>query len=926
MQESILLSKNLTQTTKKLVASMSKKIENIEYLIKIEHHTVIEEDESYKKESQSVLNLKDKSDKELSETIEELNKKDKQIYETQKTNINYFHSEISKYDKIKTDMEKQIKQIESDLTNYKLTELKSYDNYNIINEDYLMTKSNVKRLKESNEALLAEIKQIESTYPNQFSFLFNELIQSKNNTQLDLKILSINKEIQSKEERKIIYAKDLDFKSKRLIENETQLALLSSENQFLQSENSIRNLEKQIEKYIAKDSLHFSSVKEIIYLYYHSKDYSQEDKINYAISKEIIALFKKLLNEIRLADSDLKQRTETEGTKLNNLKLSKSTKRNSGQISQMQIAFYALSHALNYHKDLIALVQKIIDKNEELSSVHFNDFFDDDYEKGLIDDLFSMIVLDLNREEAVNLKAILGVYFENVENKMKTIYYLNKQIESLKKYVEKDKNDIADLIAKMKFDEHELLQNKTELNQLNNELMLLNESIGAKSRFLKPQLEKLTVEDFERYLKANEAIIPKFNKKIKNKVLSVKKEEFIEQVIINHSAKKGRITECLEAIYSNQENIIQEKIVIRAIKPSVLKRKDEHAKDFHLVNSKYKEIDIIKDSIQELNKQIEEILAAQTESVIKEKKILQIQHNIPFYLNKVANTSEKIEGYNAQLEVMLRKYEKIKKHHEEKEAKLQHEVNELKERLSTLLSLDISNHNNNNNNQRPSISFPLGNIMIDEIAHVKTMPNNKQQLSQHQQDDNDDADTEILSKRSISSRFEFNDPFIQISLNNLSHLNSGLSLFKKLNQNPSVNSRIPVFNQKDSIEYPPERCGYAIRFFRISPNEEGIMIQNLKNNKTETRIPFESITGLMVDTSSRHVINRLKNNASNSLLTQGEYIQFTLVLKEGSVDIIAPNYSSYEYFQMGIAEIMKNKKKMKKLSKYINSNGDDIFI
>lgn len=906
MQESILLSQNLTPTTKKLVASLSKKIENIEYLIKIDHNKLKEDIDSYQKESFSVSNQKEKYDKELTRTIDELNQKEKQIYEIQKSNMNLFHSEIIKYDKIKLDMEDQIKQIESNITNLQLKELISYNNYHIINEDYQLTKVKSRKLKDDNEALFDEIKHLESTYPLQFSALLSELIQSKNNSQLNFKISAINKEIQNKEKRKSIYTQDLDFKSKRLIENETQLALLSSDNQFQQGENSIINLEKQIEKTLSTNNTYFTSIKDIIYLYYNSKDYSYETQISYQLLKDIIVSLNKLGNEIQMKANDLKQNSEIEGTKLKNMKYTKMTKQNSLKMNQMQKVFDLLANSFIYHKEIIALVDKLIKKYKTISSIHINDFYDTDFETGFINDLSSIINSDLNKEEVVNMKALLDVYFNNLNNKMKIIFYLNEQIASLKKHIEKDKNDISALISKMQFEDQELLVNKTELNHANNELLILNESIGTKSKLLKPQLDKLTVDDFEKYLKANEAIFPKFNSKIKNNVLLVKKEEFIEQVIINHSAKKGRMTECLEAIYLNQEIIIKDEIIIKTIEPIVLERQAKYDEDYSIINEKYKEIEIIRESIEKLNKEINNILEAQTESVIKEKKVLQIEYNIPFYVNKIANTSERIESLDYKLQLMLQEYEQNKHHHEEKEEKLQNEVSELKERLSKLLLLNPLSFNQT---QTPQ-SSPLEINDLDDFTQISKMSNDKQR------------DELLMSSKRSLPKIDPNDPFFQVSLNNLSHLTSGLLLYKKFNQNPSVNSKIPIFNLRDSNGYPPEKCGYTIRLFRINSNEEGIMVQNPKNNIVETKIPFESISGLMIDSSSKQIINRLKGNSNNSLLTNGEYIQFTLVLKKGSVEVIAPNYPSYNYFQMGIDEIVKNKKKLKQISKYINTSID----
>ena len=137
----------------------------------------------------------------------------------------------------------------------------------------------------------------------------------------------------------------------------------------------------------------------------------------------------------------------------------------------------------------------------------------------------------------------------------------------------------------------------------------------------------------------------------------------------------------------------------------------------------------------------------------------------------------------------------------------------------------------------------------------------------------------------------------------------GLSLFKKIG-NSTKN-----FNPKNAVEFPPENCGFKLRYFQLTGN----CIEVRKDKKVEMRIAVSELNKILINPQLKHAITKYKENIStrpNSHLLinkqkseeANEFVCFQLVLEKSCLDLIANNYMTYISFADGIEELLRYKK------------------
>ena len=134
----------------------------------------------------------------------------------------------------------------------------------------------------------------------------------------------------------------------------------------------------------------------------------------------------------------------------------------------------------------------------------------------------------------------------------------------------------------------------------------------------------------------------------------------------------------------------------------------------------------------------------------------------------------------------------------------------------------------------------------------------------------------------------------------------GIILYKKVNKNARN------FDFKNSKNFPPEKCGYIKRIFLYYSKNNLLIIKDMRLNAIETKINIENIKNIMLNPTTKNIIkNEKEKNNNYSILDKGPFIQFFLNLSEGNIDIIAPNYISYEQFFNFISLIKKYPKSIK---------------
>ena len=131
-----------------------------------------------------------------------------------------------------------------------------------------------------------------------------------------------------------------------------------------------------------------------------------------------------------------------------------------------------------------------------------------------------------------------------------------------------------------------------------------------------------------------------------------------------------------------------------------------------------------------------------------------------------------------------------------------------------------------------------------------------------------------------------------------------------------------IFDPFKSNENPPENCGYAMRLFKLNTEEITIEIKVTKSKHVETKIFLSSVKGILLSNPGKSIIKNKKNNSSKNIIDinkmlNSDYIPFFLLLDDGKLDLISPNYQTFLAFQNSIEELCNKKKNYSLILKYL---------
>ncbi len=168
----------IPQTTKK-ITNVSKKLENVEYLIRIEHKNKKQMEDKYSKEIQKLERNIEKLERELEKNLKEMNEKESNIFDIQKKKFEIFKLEIMKYDNIYNELEQNYKALENSITETKNEEDIAYNRTYMIFEDFLCHNQEVSNLKQKIKELKESLTGVEKTYPKEFEFLLEDIQMEK---------------------------------------------------------------------------------------------------------------------------------------------------------------------------------------------------------------------------------------------------------------------------------------------------------------------------------------------------------------------------------------------------------------------------------------------------------------------------------------------------------------------------------------------------------------------------------------------------------------------------------------------------------------------------------------------------------------------------------------------------------------------------
>ena len=175
----------------------NKKLENVEFLIKIEEKNKKEIIERYEKQIDKVEKLLYKQDKELKGQIDELNENEQKIYQIQKLKFDNFRLEITKYDSIFKELEQRSHFLSSQINESFKHEHNLYNTTFIVNEDLLSFKNEISINKEKIVDLKETLINIEKSYPKEFEFLLEDIKFEKELNQVKIQKSKTNNKLRS---------------------------------------------------------------------------------------------------------------------------------------------------------------------------------------------------------------------------------------------------------------------------------------------------------------------------------------------------------------------------------------------------------------------------------------------------------------------------------------------------------------------------------------------------------------------------------------------------------------------------------------------------------------------------------------------------------------------------------------------------------
>jgi chromosome segregation ATPase len=167
-------SQNNTNTNRKMV-DVTKRLDNVEYMIKIEDKNKKQLAERYEKQIQKTEKLIVLLEAELKAIIKELNEKEAKIYEIQKVKFDSFKEDISKFEQIYLDLEEKQKQLLLQISELKIRERITYNQTFMLNEECASTRNEITTVKRKIGDLKENMEEIERSYPKEFEFLLEDI-------------------------------------------------------------------------------------------------------------------------------------------------------------------------------------------------------------------------------------------------------------------------------------------------------------------------------------------------------------------------------------------------------------------------------------------------------------------------------------------------------------------------------------------------------------------------------------------------------------------------------------------------------------------------------------------------------------------------------------------------------------------------------
>jgi hypothetical protein len=161
------------------IANVNRKLESVEYMIKIEERNKRELEDKYEKQITRMEKMLSKYENELESSLKELNEKESKIFEIQKNKLNAFKQEIQKYENVYRDLEEKFNQNERVLDTVSEDENGLYNKTYMIYEDYLSYNHELILFRKKMMEMKETLNEIEKSYPKDFQFLLEDVQYEK---------------------------------------------------------------------------------------------------------------------------------------------------------------------------------------------------------------------------------------------------------------------------------------------------------------------------------------------------------------------------------------------------------------------------------------------------------------------------------------------------------------------------------------------------------------------------------------------------------------------------------------------------------------------------------------------------------------------------------------------------------------------------
>ena len=249
-------------STMRKIDTASKRMENVDYLLKIERKNRQQQQLMFEKKLQKIDSELDSCQNELKNSIKNLNKEEQIIYEIQKKNLEKFKQEILKYENIYNEIKEKAESLGNELIQSQQVEELLYNQTFMIKEDYLSYTNELSLLREEVQIHLDNLKTLEKDYPKEYKFI-QEDFQLENQLN-NLKSQLYNNNIDIKNMRK--ENNDLENKREQILKQIVIIQNSDNSNKEINKINSdtkLQNLENEITKNIS-DLLLWTNLKNII--------------------------------------------------------------------------------------------------------------------------------------------------------------------------------------------------------------------------------------------------------------------------------------------------------------------------------------------------------------------------------------------------------------------------------------------------------------------------------------------------------------------------------------------------------------------------------------------------------------------------------------------------------------------------------------